>query len=54
MNDKCPHGVPIPDECISCHKDDSLLEEWVKEKALKKQKGMIVHQVISEMKSDEL
>ena len=26
--DKCPHGVIIPEECISCHKDDSLLEEW--------------------------
>ena len=28
MMDKCPHGVTIPDECIACHKDDSLLEEW--------------------------
>lgn len=26
--DLCPHGVPIPEECVACHKDDSLLEEW--------------------------
>lgn len=25
---KCPHGVTIPDECIQCHLDKSLLLEY--------------------------